>query len=165
MSVDQELLRQACEASASIEQGERVLREAHDAFRIAVRRLHVAGTPLRQIAEALHLSHQRVHQLVASHVGRRRRWKLRGESASDLSCTFCGKDKDQVQKLVAGPHVLICDSCIGAIAGFDRVHAASTVRCSFCGKKRSQVKAMFAGADAQVCRECLDVAREIIAYA
>ena len=27
-------------------------------------------------------------------------------------CSFCGKAKDQVRKLVAGPGVYICDSCI-----------------------------------------------------
>jgi hypothetical protein len=28
-------------------------------------------------------------------------------------CSFCGKSQDQVRKLVAGPGVFICDSCIG----------------------------------------------------
>jgi hypothetical protein len=27
-------------------------------------------------------------------------------------CNFCGKSKDQVRKLVAGPGVFICDHCI-----------------------------------------------------
>jgi len=27
-------------------------------------------------------------------------------------CNFCGKSKDQVRKLVAGPGVFICDQCI-----------------------------------------------------
>jgi ATP-dependent Clp protease ATP-binding subunit ClpC len=35
-----------------------------------------------------------------------------GKSASDLSCSFCGKHEDQVAKLVAGPGVYICDECI-----------------------------------------------------
>ncbi len=30
----------------------------------------------------------------------------------DLRCNFCGKSKDQVRKLVAGPGVFICDQCI-----------------------------------------------------
>ena len=29
-----------------------------------------------------------------------------------LKCSFCGKSKDQVKKLVAGPNVYICDGCI-----------------------------------------------------
>jgi ATP-dependent Clp protease ATP-binding subunit ClpX len=29
-----------------------------------------------------------------------------------LMCSFCGKSKDQVIKLIAGPGVYICDQCI-----------------------------------------------------
>jgi ATP-dependent protease Clp ATPase subunit len=28
-------------------------------------------------------------------------------------CSFCGKPPDQVSALVAGPHVYICEGCIG----------------------------------------------------
>ena len=30
---------------------------------------------------------------------------------STLYCSFCGKSQHEVQKLVAGPRVLICDEC------------------------------------------------------
>lgn len=30
----------------------------------------------------------------------------------DLSCNFCGKSRDNVEKLIAGPNVYICDECI-----------------------------------------------------
>jgi hypothetical protein len=30
-----------------------------------------------------------------------------------LGCTFCGKSHKQVQRLVAGPGVYICDKCVG----------------------------------------------------
>jgi ATP-dependent protease Clp ATPase subunit len=29
-----------------------------------------------------------------------------------LACSFCGKDADAVERLVAGPRVLICDGCV-----------------------------------------------------
>ena len=29
-----------------------------------------------------------------------------------LACSFCGKDAAEVSKLVAGPHVFICESCV-----------------------------------------------------
>ena len=39
-----------------------------------------------------------------------------GSSASNMSrywrCSFCGKGKDRVGRLVAGPGVFICDQCI-----------------------------------------------------
>lgn len=28
-----------------------------------------------------------------------------------LYCSFCGKTQDEVQKLIAGPDVCICDEC------------------------------------------------------
>jgi hypothetical protein len=30
-----------------------------------------------------------------------------------LRCSFCNKHHKDVQKLIAGPHVFICDECIG----------------------------------------------------
>jgi hypothetical protein len=33
-------------------------------------------------------------------------------SPSDLRCSFCNKSKDEVDRLVAGPGVFICDGCI-----------------------------------------------------
>jgi len=29
-----------------------------------------------------------------------------------LTCSFCGKNQDQVRKLIAGPSVNICDECV-----------------------------------------------------
>jgi ATP-dependent Clp protease ATP-binding subunit ClpX len=37
----------------------------------------------------------------------------KSDSEQELSCSFCGKDHDQVKKLVAGPLALICNECIG----------------------------------------------------
>jgi len=30
-----------------------------------------------------------------------------------LKCSFCGKSEKEVNKLVAGPGVYICDGCVG----------------------------------------------------
>ena len=32
---------------------------------------------------------------------------------NDLVCSFCGKNQEEVKKLIAGPSVYICDECIG----------------------------------------------------
>ena len=29
-----------------------------------------------------------------------------------LTCNFCGKKRDEVEKLIAGPKVYICDECV-----------------------------------------------------
>ncbi len=34
-------------------------------------------------------------------------------SPTDLCCSFCGKSQGEVQRLIAGPDVYICDECVG----------------------------------------------------
>jgi ATP-dependent protease Clp ATPase subunit len=35
--------------------------------------------------------------------------------ADTLCCSFCGKEQDEVQYLIAGPAVYICDECVGLV--------------------------------------------------
>ena len=35
------------------------------------------------------------------------------KTEASLRCSFCGKTRDQVRKLIAGPTVYICDECVG----------------------------------------------------
>lgn len=35
------------------------------------------------------------------------------KTEAHLRCSFCGKSRDQVRKLIAGPTVYICDECVG----------------------------------------------------
>ena len=61
----------------------------------AVERLHEAGMPLREIAEALGLSHQRVHQMVGEAQGPSRTRRLarrvaRGGTAVVIALAFAG---------------------------------------------------------------------------
>ena len=37
--------------------------------------------------------------------------KIRADS--ELRCSFCGRNDAQVSKLIAGPRVHICDTCVG----------------------------------------------------
>jgi len=34
------------------------------------------------------------------------------DGATDLHCSFCGKSQHEVEKLIAGPGVYICDVCV-----------------------------------------------------
>lgn len=36
----------------------------------------------------------------------------KNKNKSKVVCSFCGKEQDQVKKIIAGPDVYICDSCI-----------------------------------------------------
>lgn len=42
----------------------------------------------------------------------RRRESRETNKGRSFRCSFCGKGKDKVRKLVAGPGVFICDQCV-----------------------------------------------------
>jgi ATP-dependent protease Clp ATPase subunit len=86
-------------------------------------------------------------------------------------CTFCGKDQNQVARLIAGSgSVYICDECITRIAqnpeSSDAIMGAEgsdQVRCSFCGKKPRQVKYVAQGSrGVKICNECIELCQQII---
>lgn len=183
--VDQELLAQARLA------GERLIEAEHDAdvaradFHRAVRRLHLSGASLRQLASELKLSHQRIHQIVEE-AGGTRRWRVRDQQGA-LACSFCGRTQPRTKVLVAGPGVWICDGCIklagtvmtsgcAAQTPLGRLSAvpedATDRRCSFCGTRRYQVSGLVISIgnpigkireDASICAECLSLCQEICA--
>jgi ClpX C4-type zinc finger len=182
--MDDELLGEARRAQERLIDAERDAEVARAEFYRAVRRLHLHGSSLRELAGALGLSHQRVHQIVES-AGGSRRWGRRREPRSDMTCTFCGKPQVKTRKLIAGPHVYICDGCIGlAEKVIGSGDAASTAlgrltavperekreRCSFCGKYHSQAPGLAmlsasgkAPGAAAICSECLALCGEIVA--
>ena len=187
--MDENLLAEARQAMDRLIDAERDAETARADFHRAVRRLHLHGASLRELAASLGLSHQRVHQIVES-AGGSRRWLRRREGGRPGPlpvCTFCGKEQPEVSKLIAGPGVYICDQCVGLAEGVIGSGAAAgtprgqmiaaperdqQVRCSFCGKYRHQVDGLAAfpaelagrpPATAAVCAECLDLCDEIIA--
>jgi ATP-dependent protease Clp ATPase subunit len=80
-------------------------------------------------------------------------------------CSFCGKHQDQVQRLIAGPGVYVCDECVAAISsGPEEPQEESGLRCSFCGKKQRQVHHLTVGPNGvNICSECIALCQEIIA--
>jgi hypothetical protein len=42
----------------------------------------------------------------------RRATKMSGSANKTLRCSFCNKRQSEVKKLIAGPHVYICDECV-----------------------------------------------------
>jgi len=175
MSVDAGLLNRAKAAEARVADAEHAAEVARADFHRAVRRLQLAGASLREIADALGLSHQRVHQIVAS-AGGSRRWRSRQPAGGLLACSFCGRDQKHTKALVAGPGVFICDRCLPRAAGVlatgrtavsptGSIHAvreeAIQERCSFCGKRRSQVGGMVAAEQARICGDCLRLCRDM----
>jgi ClpX C4-type zinc finger len=155
--VNDDLLAEARQAQERLIDAERDVEVARAEFHRAVRRLHLHGSSLRELAANLGLSHQRVHQIVEEAGGSRRWVRSRdGGRGRDLAltCTFCGKSQREVRKLIAGPGVFICDGCVelaSSVVSAGRparteLGPIDTVpeqqrrqRCNFCGKTRDQV--------------------------
>jgi ClpX C4-type zinc finger len=184
--MDETLLAEARRAQERLIDAERDADVARAEFHRAVRRLHLHGASLRELASGLGLSHQRVHQIVEA-AGGSRRWLRRDRVRPDptlLACTFCGKDQKQVTKLIAGPSVYICNGCVDLVRSVisdgqpvtTQVAELSAgpgqeprVQCSFCGKSRDQVAGLAVSSaqtgrklPAAICTECLDLCTEII---
>jgi len=190
VALDSELLHQARQARDRAFDLQYEADQARVGYQDAIRRLHAAGASLREIAEALGLSYQRVHQSVDPGSGK----GAVKECQTDRACSFCGAAQRQVRRLVAGPGVFICERCVDLA---DEVVAEGearsnrwtrlaperepAARCSFCGKRRQDVTGMVAAPDrpaigkfgrkrqarrypgVRECSECLDLCHEIMA--
>jgi predicted DNA-binding protein YlxM (UPF0122 family) len=64
MTLDEEILEDVEGARRSLEELEDQAYEARAAMHQAIRRLHATGGSMREIATALAMSHQRVHQII-----------------------------------------------------------------------------------------------------
>jgi ClpX C4-type zinc finger len=188
MGLDQELVREAARAKEELAVAEHAAYRAKVHYHQAIRGLHAAGGSLREIAEALRMSHQRVHQIIneAAEATRRRR-ESQVLSGPVGPCSFCGRARDVCAKLIAGPEVFICDRCVlqatrlaagsaveGQAEGSLRLEASgSQAKCSFCGLEARQVRHLVAsglsvpaakfGELPRICDRCRDLGLEILA--
>jgi hypothetical protein len=169
-----ELLDRAHAARADLEEADRRALLSRAEYHTAIRRLHLAGGSVREVAHALSLSHQRVQQIVQGAGGTwwRRMWRTR-TVRPDAVCTWCGRPPGEVAKLVAGPRVYICDACIadaeGAASGRETsrsfvltTRASIRRRCSFCGRTAGKDCPLAAAAAGHVCGACLQTCRQIV---
>jgi transcription elongation factor Elf1 len=191
MGLDAERVRDAEAARRRLIESQHAVERARADYHHAIRRLHAAGGSLREIAEVLRLSHQRVHQIIGEAAEpTRRRWRREPQRLQGPAgpCSFCGRSRTEVAKLIAGPGVFICDQCAAHVTRLspnapldDRVDAPmrleppdSQFKCSFCGKQARQVGFLAAsglagapggkfGQGARICDECLDLCLEILA--
>ena len=157
--------------TSRLAEAERHALTAKAEYHAAVRRLHLGGGSLREIADALGVSHQRVQQIVDATGGSwwQRVWKSR--NTRDAVCTFCERPPSEVAKLIAGPNIYICDRCTTgadtAAAGkpapeFKRVTGLSK-RCGFCSRSGRAGRRVMAGLRVNVCTDCLEQCRKILA--
>jgi hypothetical protein len=168
-----ELVDRARAARADLDEADRRALLSRAEYHTAVRRLHLAGGSVREVAQALSLSHQRVQQIVQGAGGTwwRRMWRTR-TVRPDAICTWCGRPPSEVAKLVAGPHVHICDACISAaehaVAGRNApgpfsmtTRASLRRRCAFCGRTAAKDRPLVGTNADLVCTACLQTCSQI----
>jgi hypothetical protein len=173
-AINDQLLNKARAAATRLANAEGEVEAARAEYHAVVRRIHLAGAPLRELAQELGLSHQRVQQIVDAAGGSwwKRVWRSRNATRG-LACTFCGNSAETVARLIAGPKVFICNSCVtmaeetlnGTQTDGNSMIIAGTEtkgRCSFCGKPRMAHRQVVKAASANVCSECLGVCRQIL---
>ncbi|WP_112269538.1 MarR family transcriptional regulator [Lentzea terrae] len=144
MTLDEELLAAARKAGTAAAAAQDQADIAKAVYHHSVLRLHRAGGSMREIAEALKLSHQRVHQIVE-------------QSKRTEQCWFCGRVAADVDKMMAGPAALICDICVA------EAQVAEVGTCSFCSETKPVHQST--EKDAQICRSCLDFSAAVISGA
>lgn len=124
MTLDAAVLADVEAARHTLEALEDQTYEARAAYHQAIRRLHAGGGSMREIALALGLSHQRVHQIVGEdgivevEAASTELTPLPGSEAVTTTsegdrCAFCRNERGQVDQLLAAPGpVFICAGCV-----------------------------------------------------
>jgi ClpX C4-type zinc finger len=190
MGLDADLVRDAQTAWARLLESQHAAELAKADYHHAIRRLHASGGSLREIADVLHLSHQRVHQIIDEPTEPTRPWwRRRTRPGVGVGpCSFCGRSREECTQLIAGPGLYICDDCVrqatalaAGTAAEDYPVAAMTLEpsrskahCGFCGKQARKVQHLVAGESAaapgskfgqgpRICNECLGLCEEILA--
>lgn len=75
-------------------------------------------------------------------------------------CRACRLPSGVDRRMIAGPGVYICESCIAPLASRESA-AAAAERCSFC--RRSDVSIAGAWPSLAICVACLAIARGVLA--
>jgi hypothetical protein len=169
MVLDEEQLKKAKAAGERVAEADRTATLARAEYNTVVRRMHLGGASLREIAGALGISHQRVQQIVDEAGGSW--WRPRKR---DAVCTFCERPPSEIAKLLSGPNVFICDGCVGnaedAVIGRSGGKGPSKMalakggraECSFCGERRSAERPVVIAPTSNICAACVKICRQII---
>lgn len=77
-----------------------------------------------------------------------------------IHCSACHLPRGTDRRLISGPGVYICESCVAA-AAVRSAASASIARCSFCGRREVPIGGSWP--DLAICSRCLELSREILA--
>ena len=192
MTLDDGVLRDVEAARDHLEALEDAAYEARAALHQAIRKLHATGGSMREIATALGMSHQRVHQIIGTDgivevetsavtevsslpVANPAAGSAVAVTGSEDACSFCGAPRRELDRLLAGPGpVFICASCVTqanlavqhrSAKGMRTVAVEDDATCSFCGNASNLVGVM-AEADPKgaprICARCTETCRRLV---
>lgn len=175
MPIEGVLLDKARGLRTQLAEAERQAQLARAEYHSMIRRLHLSGASLRELAQSLEMSHQRVQQIVRGAGGTwwGRIWRTRNIKR-DAVCTFCERPPSEVSRLIAGPDVFICDGCVtaaertlaggrgAATGGLATTSGRGRARCSFCHRRESADRALAVGPASNVCARCVELCRQIL---
>ncbi len=172
MSLDPQRLAEARTAAAALEAAEAAIEPLRMAYRARLTALNAGGASLREIAAALGLSHQRVHQLVQADAGvPARPSKASGVNSAPSArlvgkgvCVLCG----EAGVPAAGKAVCVCRPCRQACRallagsgeagerGIRQVRRHQRPRCASCGRQPEAGETFLAGPVGTLCQRCLE---------
>jgi ATP-dependent protease Clp ATPase subunit len=74
----------------------------------------------------------------------------------DTHCSFCGKKKSEVQKLISGPKSEICNECVDSFAKtFAKMNEGKPkLHCSFC---LAENRELITKNGTSICSQCVDL--------
>jgi ATP-dependent protease Clp ATPase subunit len=94
-------------------------------------------------------------------------------------CAGCGRSQSQVNKIIKGPGLGMCDRCTEAASALIRTSAPPwrlsfpgpstkarpAERCSFCGKGAAEVRGLVLLLRGTMCVNCVDLATQVFSQA
>lgn len=186
MTLDEVVLAELESARDRLEALEHQAYDARATFHQAVRRLHNAGGSMREIATALAMSHQRVHQIIgedaiveveasSTEVTPHPAATTAATAATEASvamtatedvCSFCGAPRRELDKLLAAPgRVFVCSSCVGlartGLAPHAREgdHSDDLESCDFCGNPATE---FYKDNNTVICSNCVATCERVL---
>lgn len=84
-------------------------------------------------------------------------------------CGFCGRSREEVRKLIAGPiSIHICEGCVVegscfVLRGDSGETETNDNACDFCANTSKSKKLQFFSRERTICNECLDLCANILA--